>query len=254
MDSAELTDRRRAIRHLLDEQAAPDAGAAYYAFYHADFKTQLSTYRPQTARAIGYVCLSRTGLDLFRPLVTLRLPWGDLAACTELLYHALPVGGEVILRVPALYMPLIRAMFEITAEEEQALLRLNRALFRPILNVLVTTDTGPNSLPRYLIRRDGDIGAVASVNWQTQAFAEIGVYTAAQSRRAGWGRSVAAALCHHLLEARRLPLYVTALTNTASWELAESLGFMDTGYREFLLEAALKPKADPSSAPSAGAG
>lgn len=240
MDSAELADRRRAMRHLLDEQAAPDAGAAYYAQYHADFKTQLITFRAQTARAVGYVCLARTGLDLFRPLVTMRLPWGDTAACAELLRQALPAGVDVILRIPALYMPLIRALFDIRSEEEQALLRLNRALFRPIINVLVTEDTGPNGLPRCLIRRDGEAGAIASVNWQTQHFAEIGVFTAPPFRRSGWGRSVAAALCSHLLAGGRLPLFVTAPDNTAAWEMAHDLGFLDTDYREFLLEASLK--------------
>lgn len=240
MDSAELADRRRAMRHLLDEQAAPDAGAAYYALYHADFKTQLVTYRPQTARAVGYVCLSRTGLDIFRPLVTMRLPWGDMDAGAALLRQALPIGMDVILRIPTLYMPLIRALFDIRSEEEQALLRLNRALFRPILNVLVTQDTGPNGLPRYLIRRGDEVGATASVNWQTQHFAEIGVYTAPDMRRHGWGRSVAAALCSHLLAGGRLPLFVTAPDNTAAWQLAADLGFLDTDYREMLVEAALK--------------
>ena len=49
--------------------------AAYYALHHPDDKTTLVV--PPTAegqRANGYVALSRTGIDLFRPLVTMRLP------------------------------------------------------------------------------------------------------------------------------------------------------------------------------------
>ena len=69
-----LPDKRRAIRSLLDERNPADAQAIYYAYNHPDEKTQLITYPPEASVAKGYVCIARTGIDLFRPLLTMRLP------------------------------------------------------------------------------------------------------------------------------------------------------------------------------------
>ena len=69
-----LAQKRRAIRALLNENRPADAQAAYYAFHHPEDKTNLVTYQDANDSVTGYVCLSRTGIDLFRPLVTLRLP------------------------------------------------------------------------------------------------------------------------------------------------------------------------------------
>ena len=68
---SDLAADRRAIRALLDEHSPSDAAASYYAFYHPDRQTQLLPYPAGAERAQGYVALSRTGLDLFRPLLTL---------------------------------------------------------------------------------------------------------------------------------------------------------------------------------------
>ncbi len=85
--------------------------------------------------------------------------------------------------------------------------------------------------------------ASASLNWQSPYFAEIAVSTRPQYRRQGWGRSVVAALSGHLMEAGRVPLYVVSEENTASANLAESVGFTDTGVREQFLQASLKERA-----------
>lgn len=237
---SDLIDRRRAIRHLIDARDSADSRADYYAFHHADFKTQLVTHRPDTAWAVGYVCLSRTGLDLFRPLVTMRLPLGDAQACRALLRRALPEGLSVIMSVPDSHVPLLSALCDIQRTEEMALMALDRGRFEPIINVLVTTETQANDLPRYVIRRDGDVAAAASLNWQTPHFAEIGVHTHPLHRREGYGRSVVAALAQYVISQRRAPLYVVSLANDASRQLAESVGFVDTGHREVLLEGALR--------------
>ena len=80
-----IQDKRRAIRHLLREDDPADAMAAYYALYHPDDKTTL-VVPPTTEgqRANGYVALSRTGIDLFRPLVTMRLPTDRLGYKVEI--------------------------------------------------------------------------------------------------------------------------------------------------------------------------
>ncbi|MEJ2747951.1 MAG: hypothetical protein P8183_08580, partial [Anaerolineae bacterium] len=86
---SDLTTARRAIRHLLDEHNPADAAASYYAFYHPDRQTQLLPHPPGAERAQGYVALSRTGLDLFRPLLSLRLPIQDMAASADVIYQSL---------------------------------------------------------------------------------------------------------------------------------------------------------------------
>jgi predicted GNAT family acetyltransferase len=53
---------------------------------------------------------------------------------------------------------------------------------------------------------------------------------------------VVAALCGYLIDAGRTPLYVVAEDNTASIQLAESVGFSDTGTRDVMLQAALKER------------
>lgn len=201
-------------------------------------------------RPAGYVALSRTGIDLFRPLVTMRLPTDHAADATEaaadLIRQALGPGQPVILSIPACYLPLIQALFDIQSEERLRLYALDPARFEPIINVLVARTIGPGNLPRYAIRSsqsgEEEIVASASLNWQSPAFAEIAVNTRPQHRRQGWGRSVVAALSQELLDSGRTPLYVVAEDNAASIQLAESVGFVDTGAREIMLQATLKER------------
>ena len=238
-----LSDRRSAIRHLIDPRQEADARAAYYAFDHPENRTTLVTYLPNTARARGYVCLSRTGLDLFRPLVTMRLPLTDMNASAELLYSAIPVGAPIMMSVPASHLPIVKGLFAISSETNTTVFALDRGRYAPVINVLVTSETGPNGLIRYVIRRDGETVASASINWQSRYFAEVGVETRADQRRQGWGRSVVAALCQHLLDQGIRPLYVSAAENRSSIQLAESVGFINTGNRLAFLEASLNPRA-----------
>ena len=247
-----LQDKRRAIRLLLREQEPADAMAAYYAFHHPDDKTTLIL--PPAAgegiRADGYVALSRTGIDLFRPLVTLRLPTdrnpNAAQDAADLLRLALGSGQPVILSAPVRYLPLLQAFFDIQSEEYLRLYALDARRFEPIVNVLVTRSTGPGNLPRFAIRSsqsgEEEVVASATLNWQSPAFGEIAVSTRPQHRRPGWGRSVAAALSQYLIDSGRTPLYVVAEENAASMQLAESVGFTDTGVREVMLQAALRKR------------
>jgi hypothetical protein len=235
----ELIERRRAMRHLIDPRDAADAQADYYAFHHPDFKTQIVTYRPDTARAVGYVCLSRTGIDLFRPFVTLRLPLGDHAACRALLQSALPPGLPVIMSAPAAYLPLVRALCDVTSEQEMALLVLDRGRMQTLINVLVVSET-QNNKPVFKIQRQGDVAAAAGVNWETAYFADVHVRTHPLHRRQGWGQSVVSALAQHIVSQRKTPIYTVSVDNEASQQMAQQVGFVDTGRRTVILEAALR--------------
>ena len=247
-----IQDKRRAIRHLLREREPADAMAAYYALYHPDNRTTLvlpPSFDGQ--RADSYVALSRTGIDLFRPLVTMRLPTDRDPAATEdaaaLLRQAVGPGLPVILSAPDRYLPLLRALFDIQAEERLRLYALDRNRYEPVINVLVTRGVGAGGLAHFSIRSSQtgqeEVAATASLNWQSPTFAEIAVNTRPQFRRQGWGRSVVAALCQYVLESGRTPLYVVSEENAASIQLAESVGFRDTGVREAFLQATLRAAA-----------
>ena len=239
-----LTQQRRAIYHLLDETNPANGMAAYFAFYHPDNRTILRPFPYTAIRAEGYVALSRTGMDLFRPFVTLRLPIHNMQTSTAVIYEAIDAGTAVILNSPIRYAPLLHALFEIQTEEQLSLFVLRPSNFQPVINVLVTQDKAPNGMPRFSIRdRENDvIGASATLNWQSPSFAEIGVTTNPGYRRRGWGRSVVSSMVNYLLENGRTPLYVVASNNEASFQLAERVGFTDSGVRESMIQAVLNPR------------
>jgi len=235
----DLEPQRQAIQPLLDERQPADALASYYAFYHPDQKTSLVLYPPAAKTARGYIAVSRTGFDLFRPLLTMRLPLEE-EADAELIQSALPADAPAILIAPESHGPILNALFNVQTENRLHVLVLDRGRFQPVINVLVTQEKTPDGLPRFVIRsREGKNHVVASagINWQTPLFAEISVFTESDQRRQGWGRSVVAALCQLILDSGRTPLYTVDESNRPSLKLAESTGFVDLGIRQHLFQA-----------------
>lgn len=236
----DIKSRRNAVRPLLDEIKPADALASYYAFYHPDRKTSLILHPPAARTAEGYIALSRTGFDLFRPLLTMRLPLADHPAAAELVQAALPAEAPAILYAPEDHAPLLNAFFDVQSEERLRVLVLDRGRYQPVINILVTQEVTPDGLARFVIRsRQGEdrVVAAAGINWQTPNFAEISVFTEADQRRQGWGKSVVSALCQHIMESGRTPLYAVGENNRSSLQLAESSGFVDLGIRRLLLQA-----------------
>lgn len=239
-----LSEKRRAIRALLDEHSPADAMAVYYAMYHPDDRTHLAL-QEEGGRARAYVAVSRTGIDLFRPLLTMRLDEGDPDGAADLIYRALPPGADVFIHSPLAYRPLLAALFEIKVEQELRLLQLRKNAFQPVVNVLVMRSATPDGLPRYIIRptnaeNENEIGASATLNWQSPRFAEVTVYTNPQYRNRGWGRSVVSALANDLLQNGKTPLYEVSPQNEASLNLAHALGFTYTGEDKLFLETTLR--------------
>lgn len=251
-----LQDKRRQVRSLLATRSTADAAAAYYALYHPDDKTDITVSTDPSGVAQGYVCLSRTGMDLFRPLLTLRLPASatgsgiDPKQAATLIYSAIPSGTALIVSSPEAYRPIIGALFEIQSELPLRLMMLDQNRFRPIINVLVTESESYNGLPRFVVRTKAEpgstaeyeIAASAGVNWQSPYFAELYVNTQPAYRRRGFGRSAVAAVVQRVLDEGRMPLYAVGLDNEASTQLAESVGFSDTGLVDILYEATLRPR------------
>jgi ribosomal protein S18 acetylase RimI-like enzyme len=238
-----LEEKREAIRPLLDSHWPADAMATYYAFYHPSDRVRLVIYPAESRLASGYVALARTGIDLFRPFVTLRLPPLDMEGSVNLLYSALPAGSAVILTGPVEYRPLLTALFEVQKEDVLRLYAMHEASLEPEINVLVTAGSGPGGSPRrVIVQPDEGVVASAGLNWQSPHFAEIAVNTAPHYRRRGWGRAVVVGLAQEVLAGGRTPLYVVTDDNQASIALAESAGFTDTGAREVMLEGILRPR------------
>lgn len=237
-----MSSPRQAIRHLLNERSPIDGIADYFAFHHPEERTQIVTYPGEGQLAMGYVALSRTGIDLFRPFISLRLPPNDMNGGVELIYKAIVPETAVILNVLPTDAPLLQALFDIQAEENINILVLDESQFEPIINVLVTETASNNQYPRFTIRSHDDIAASAGINWQTDYFAEISVNTNPRHRRQGFGRSVVAAAVNYVLTNGRIPLYAVADNNDASLQLAQSIGFLDKGFRHILLQGTLKPR------------
>jgi GNAT superfamily N-acetyltransferase len=236
-----LAKNRRAIRHLLDEQNPKDAMATYFAFYHPDDKTQIAIYPVDSDQAEGYIAFSRTGMDLFRPLVTLRLPANDVRKGAALIEQVVPPGAAVILNSRARDFPLVQALFDIHTETFLQTYVLEQSRFKPIINVLVVRETSANGLPRFLISQTENgrrvVAAAAGLNWLSPQFGEISVTTSPHYRRRGWGRSVVAAMVNYLLENGRIPLYVVSDQNEPSIELAERVGFAYRGIQQVMVQA-----------------
>ena len=240
-----LVDKRRAIRHLLDGRSPVDGMAVYYAFHHEDDRTSIviepDSERPD--RAAGYAAVSRTGIDLFRPLITTRLPINDLETSANLLKKALPTGAEAFIVAPQAYGPLIQAVYDVKVEQKLALYTFPTGMPDPIINIFVTRDD-QQGYPRFVINREMKgrrvTASSAGVNWLTPEFGEITVRTRSEFRRRGFGKSVVSTLARHLIETGRRPIYAVNETNFPSIRLAQQIGFRDSGYRQLMYEVVAK--------------
>jgi GNAT superfamily N-acetyltransferase len=237
-------EERSTLRILMDPRRAGDAMASYYALLHPASKTRLWVHRPSAGRMDGFLVRAQTGQDLFRPLVILRIAGAESAA--ELLRAAFPVPQPAIFSFPEPAGVWILPRLSVDTTKRILLLRLHPARLEPLINILVRRASSPEGLPRYEIRNENRLLAAAGVNWQSGEWAEIFLQTDPAVKGRGYGKSVCAALCRHLLEEKRLVLYAVEERNTASLQLARSVGFEDTGEREILCEGTVQP--DPARA------
>lgn len=235
----ELVEARRKIRLLIDENSPDDAPTAYYALFHAPERSALFTHQDERGRTLGFVGRFQTGVDLFRPLVTLKCSSPEGAA--ELLAKALTPGRPYILFAGLNQLAMVGGSMQL---ENQRILRIytvEPARFKPEMNVLVLHKTTSGGLPRCeILDATNKPIAVAGVNWKSPAFAEIYVHTEPQARQKGHGRSVTAALTQRLLADGIRPVYLAESNNLPSVQLVESLGYVDTGSRQVYADALYK--------------
>lgn len=232
-----LQDLREQARQMLDEQSAADALAVYYALHHPADRTEMFVTPADRGEGglDGFLVRARTGIDLFRPLVTLRAR--SAAAVEDLLRQGMLPHRPVYLTVPADHAEWVNRSVSVTEAELHRLYRYDPRRWVPEINVLVMTSKGADGLPRCEIRAGDRAGAVAGINWQSPHFAEIYVYTEPAVRGRGWGKAVVRMLSGMVLKSGRTPLYVVSESNAYSIRLAEAVGFVGTGQFEYVAQA-----------------
>ncbi len=219
------------VRRELDESSPADAPTAYYTLYHDPARSSLYTQHDDDGTILGFLALCQTGIDLFRPLVTLQS--SDAEAATEMLINALTPQRPYILFVKLGQLPYVSDHFDFDQHRTLHLYRLDPRRFIPAeINILVQHRSAPDGTPRAVIESGEQPQAVAGVNWQSPQFAELYVQVEEDARRRGWGVSVASTVTQAVLESGRIPLYLVEDSNEASVELALKLGYVDTGARQ----------------------
>jgi RimJ/RimL family protein N-acetyltransferase len=233
----ELNEKRRLIRPLLSPGDPADALASYYALWHDPRRTRLTLHRDAQGKVDGFLVVAQTGADLFRPLVTLRAPQPE--AVGTLLRDGLSPHRPYQVVVPVRLASAVRDQLSVEKSALTRLYLLDPSRFQPIVNVLVQRVGGVEGIARFQIESQGQVMAMAGINWRSPAFAEIFVYVHPNGRGRGWGRSVVSACTTALLEERIRPLYTVDEDNEASQRIADALGYADTGLRDVVAEAQL---------------
>jgi RimJ/RimL family protein N-acetyltransferase len=215
---------------LLSDRPA-DAVASYFALEHDARRTRLFVRTDARGKALAFVSVCQTGLDLFRPLVILR--GNDSSALQDALREALAPNRQYLFNALPILRPDLEAVAHLHGVATNAIYTLSLTDFKPIINVLAQTSTTPDGLLRASIRaRDGAIAAEAGTSWISSRYAEIYVKVVEGARNRGLGKSVVSAVSARVLDMNRTPLYIAAHDNAPSRRLAERLGYRDTGFFE----------------------
>ncbi len=234
-----LETLRAQVRPLLSLSAPADALYVYYALHHDPQRTRLYVHTGASGRADGFVAVCQTGQRLFQPTVILRTP--SAQAAVELLRKALVPGRPYYLITTPDLRDAVAEVVTIEQPQHNRLFTLDLARFEPQINVLVVAEQGLYGLPRFVIRSGGEIAAEAGINWHSPHFAELAVVTRPTAQRRGWGRAVVSACTQWVVQSARRPLYVAEEHNTASMALADAVGYVDTGVREYAGDAICRP-------------
>lgn len=220
---------------LLNEFDAADGLASYYALHHAAPKCQMILSQGGDDRPDGFLTTCLTGIDLFRPLATLRVR--GMGVEEILIRKGLTEGRPYLLIAPEQLMERLTPLLSLSQVTTYRILRLNPSHFQSEINALVRRGTDPMGNPHVQIADEEGQAASAGVNWRSPIFAEIYVNVKKGRRRLGWGRSMVNALVEELMKLGVTPLYNVVIGDEVSAALAEKVGFVDTGAREMMCEA-----------------
>lgn len=230
-------EERRQLQRLINPQATNDAIAAYYAINHPYAQVSIYAAFANSEIPTGFMCLARTGMDLFRPLL---VPFvGSQATFSDLLNHIIKIDFPFLFHLPAHQLDWMSGLQAEVLRSTQTY-RLESGMFRPVLNVLVVENESPGGLPRFEILRDGRVMAAAGINWQGEHYADIYLDVPASGGTLAHKISVVSAVCKYLLSVRRFPLFRLEPEETILKHALQELGFSETGDRS-LLGQAIRP-------------
>nr|MBN1230204.1 GNAT family N-acetyltransferase [Anaerolineae bacterium] len=233
---ATLSTLRDQARTLLNEFDAADGLASYYALYHDPARTTLHLHHDTSGMVDGFIAHCQTGVDLFRPLVTMRFR-GVNNPVPDLLRAALLPGRPYLFVVPDHVFEAAAEYLSIEDPSQNMIMRLEPSRFHPDMNVMVVSRLTADGMPKAEILRGDQAVAVAGVNWRSPIFAEIYVFVEPDVRGRGWGRAVVNRVAAELVKSGLTPLYTVAEGNDYSHDLALDTGFIDTGTREVMAQA-----------------
>lgn len=234
-DQGSLRLKARTVLHLSDPA---DALCVYYALYHDPKRTQLTIHTDEEGLADGLAVVCQTGQRLFQPTVALRARAADVAV--ELLRQALTPGRPYYVITTPDVEESVTEVLNVEQSETNRIYKIELFHFKSVINVMVVTEEGLGGLPRFIIRSQGEIAAEAGMNWASPHFVEVYVHTEQVARERGWGRAVLMACTTWAIHSARQPLYVVNSENKASVALADAVGYVDTGAREFSAEGVCK--------------
>jgi GNAT superfamily N-acetyltransferase len=225
-----LIAQRSLVARMLS--ASPvDAVASYFALEHDPKRTRLTVRTDTAGRAIAFVAVCQTGLDLFRPLVIFR--GEDDSALQDATREALQPRRNYLFNALPSLRPVLESVVTFQSEGIQSLYTLNRADFQPIVNILVQNSRTPDGQLRATVKtREGNTAAEAGTAWISSRYAEVFVSVIDGARGRGLGKSVVSAVCSAVLQMNRTPLYIVDPDNFASVRLAQRLGFHNTSAHE----------------------
>ena len=210
---ASIDQLRSVIRPMLDDRSTADALAVYYALHHPADRTELFLHPsdPAAGPPRGFLVRARTGMDLFRPLVTARLH--DAETAGTLFERGLIAGRPVYLTLPEDEARWANKYLQMTEVELHRIYRYMPENYQPEINVLVTASTGADGLPHCEIRAADRAGAVAGGQLAVAALRRgLRLHRSGRARpRLGQvgGASTGGVT---ILKSGRLPLYVVAET------------------------------------------
>jgi RimJ/RimL family protein N-acetyltransferase len=219
--------QRRLIRPMLAPTDPADAVTAYYALYHDPRRTKLFLHRGHGGTVDGFVAVCQTGRDLFVPLAVVRSLPEDMDG---LFRQAFLPGRPYEILIPESLWATANGLIETEHWQVYRVYSFEASAFRHVLNAMVQPGQRPF---RYEIRFQDQVMAAAGLNWHSERMADMYVEVVPESQGRGWGKAVGSACIRDALSAGLLPTYTAADDNVPSQRLAESLGFRDSGVRQY---------------------
>lgn len=189
------------------------------------------------------VVVTHNDSDPDAPLVIVHGSQGRLVR--PLLEEALTADRRYLFIVPIQLRPLLRSVLREVEYGRRCLLYSchSLALNRDIQDVT-------RAIPAegcYAYRKQlaaGKWASEARVNWQSECFAEVGVYTKKEFRGRGFAKDVVFALTREILASGRWPLYVVSRHNAVSIAVCQALGYQYSGKSEYEAEGRYSPRAN----------